>query len=978
MSASKQDIENQKELNKEMSQTKSNQKDINQEVEKNLSFEEEILLILNKRRGVDASILSDQQDVANVLQDQVKQSKFLNSEKKLAREISNKITKITQEIYTVNKKDLGTSALSNKLIKQKEELEKNIILAKQQQAKFVKMSTTGDLKSRELNLDISTSLGAQAESAQKTLDSMGAISKESETIEKSFGKQSFEGLAGVSEVLSKVTGLKNFSKPFKEASEAARKQAQYNLENFGTTSKMGRKQRKQLKEALKTGKGLNTDKDGLIKKLGLEGKLIDKNGKQLTGTAAAARMKVLGIGESAAKSISPLKAGFKSLGPIITKAMGPLALLKIAADIAKFFFDAMLGASKATAEMSRNMLISREQARELYKETNDITNEFNAIATAQDQALISSIAYRKALNDINGELGMQLNLTQDFGKQTAMNVAEVARMQQNFELSAKASTQLFLEAEKANEPLEDMNKSMFGTLGIMSAQSGLQLDLNKVIEEAAGISGNMRANFGGSTAEIAKAVFQAKVLGLNLSQMEGTSSSLLDFQSSIESEMAAELLTGKQLNLERAREAALMGDTKTLMTEITQQVGTQEEFLAMNIVQRKALAKAVGMEVNELADMFQKKSESDALAKKNLEIQNKLRKEGGLILDKNFDIEKASLAEIRIAAQAAGKSEAELRDILGDQIYNRKQEEDAQQKFNRALERAKAAFAGLVDGGALDDLVDILVGITDSTLFSGFKEEGKAKKIEQEAEKERKDALKSAGITEKTVVDEATGEEKIIQEIDKSVLAGKTDIQKEAIQAEIERTGANSSLAAEALEAQSQATGMDDTVDAFGAMAAGAATGAALGLAGGPFAPLTSTVGAIAGGLTGLAMALIKNSSDQKKADELLKEAEAIKPKTDKNNADQDNITSTAKQKSTDVDDFILRPGQPPIKFNKGDLLMGGTNLEDGVSSGGSNNNKNVEQLLEKLLMAVEKGGDIYMDGTKVGKSLVLASSRIG
>ncbi len=194
--------------------------------------------------------------------------------------------------------------------------------------------------------------------------------------------------------------------------------------------------------------------------------------------------------------------------------------------------------------MSRGMLISREQARKLYKETEQITNEFNEIAEAQGNALISSIAYRKALNDINGELGMQLNLTQDFGKQTAMNVAEVARMQVNFGLSAKSSKQLFLESTKTGVPLEEMNKSMFGTLGVMSAQSGLQLDLNKVIEEAASISGNMRANFGGSTEAIAKAVFQAKLLGLNMSQMEGISGNLLDFQSSIENEMAAELLTG--------------------------------------------------------------------------------------------------------------------------------------------------------------------------------------------------------------------------------------------------------------------------------------------------------------------------------------------------------------------------------------------------------------------------------------------------
>jgi hypothetical protein len=59
----------------------------------------------------------------------------------------------------------------------------------------------------------------------------------------------------------------------------------------------------------------------------------------------------------------------------------------------------------------------------------------------------------------------------------------------------------------------------------------------------------------------------------------------------------------------------------------------------------------------------------------------------------DFDLEKASLAEISIAAQAAGKSEVELRNILGDQIYLRKQEEDATQKFNKALGQAKEAFA---------------------------------------------------------------------------------------------------------------------------------------------------------------------------------------------------------------------------------------------------------------------------------------------
>ena len=52
--------------------------------------------------------------------------------------------------------------------------------------------------------------------------------------------------------------------------------------------------------------------------------------------------------------------------------------------------------------------------------------------------------------------------------------------------------------------------------------------------------------------------------------------------------------------------------------------------------------------------------------------------------------------------------------------------------------------------------------------------------------------------------------------------------------------------------------------------------------------------------------------------------------------------------------------------------MAGGTNL------GGSSNSGNVEKLLEKLLAAVEQGGDVYMDGAKVGKSMALATSKLG
>ena len=51
---------------------------------------------------------------------------------------------------------------------------------------------------------------------------------------------------------------------------------------------------------------------------------------------------------------------------------------------------------------------------------------------------------------------------------------------------------------------------------------------------------------------------------MEMSQLDGIASSLMDFESSIKNELEAELLLGKNLNLEKARQAALNNDLSTL------------------------------------------------------------------------------------------------------------------------------------------------------------------------------------------------------------------------------------------------------------------------------------------------------------------------------------------------------------------------------------------------------------------------------
>ena len=98
------------------------------------------------------------------------------------------------------------------------------------------------------------------------------------------------------------------------------------------------------------------------------------------------------------------------------------------------------------------------------------------------------------------------------------------------------------------------------------------------------------AKFTGLTPDnLAKAAIQANKLGLQIKDIADTAEGLLNFQDSLNKEIEASILLGRQVNLQKARELALSGDLEGLAVEITKQVGSEAEWNQMNVLQRQAL-----------------------------------------------------------------------------------------------------------------------------------------------------------------------------------------------------------------------------------------------------------------------------------------------------------------------------------------------------------------------------------------------------
>jgi hypothetical protein len=492
--------------------------------------------------------------------------------------------------------------------------------------------------------------------------------------------------SALSDLSQSTPGLRAFSKPFQEAAEAARKQV---IENAKTVT-LKERINQLTQEELTSGKGLTTDR---IKQLGLE----DIVGKKRGSSAAQALRQAQATAKTQGAGLAGLQAGFKALGPIITKAMAPLAIAKALYDIGKFFVDAMFDASKFTAELQRDMALTVVEAEALRQRTFDIAFNANKLADTNGKILITQKQIAQSQKEINDSLDTQIDLTQDLGTFGQELLVQSTILRDNFGLSAEAVAELDKEAIRTGKSVETITKETFGTVAAVGLEKGILLDVNKILTEATKIQGNLRLSFKGSTTEIAKAVAQAKLLGLTLQQNEKIADSLLNFESSISAELEAELLTGRQLNLERARLAALNGDFLEVGKEINAQGITYNNLQNMNLVQRKAIAGALGLSVDELADATKQQEEYNALQARALSTGVKIS-----------DLEKKTLKELFEENKKLGRSEEQVIAALGEEIYQRKQAEDAQTKFNKALDQAKESFSRLVDSGAVDKFAEIL------------------------------------------------------------------------------------------------------------------------------------------------------------------------------------------------------------------------------------------------------------------------------
>ena len=376
---------------------------------------------------------------------------------------------------------------------------------------------------------------------------------------------------------------------------------------------------------------------------------LDKVNKKLEESITSA---VMAFGETGSVS-----AGVRAFSSGLMAGLGPIGAIALAVGGLVMLFQSV---SHQAHEIAEATGLTYSQSKALVKEANNIVRSGQTqLATTEDI------------------LEVQKQITSEFGVAAMMSgetAAEVADIGKAFGYGAGQAAKVnaqFMSMGMSAENAADMQRE----LAAEALKAGVSV--GTVTADIAENASEVAVYFGGNTKELKKAAIQAAKLGVSLKTMADVSEGLLNFEESIAAQFEFQALSGRQINLDLARQLALEGDIAGATAEVLSQVGDIHDFNQMDVLERQALAKATGMSVNEL--------------QKSLTIQDKLAD---------------ATDEQRAAAAGLGLSAAELADMSAEELQNKVAQKQASDKLAASFATIKAT---LVD--ALMPAAEALMGV---------------------------------------------------------------------------------------------------------------------------------------------------------------------------------------------------------------------------------------------------------------------------
>jgi len=405
--------------------------------------------------------------------------------------------------------------------------------------------------------------------------------------------------------------------------------------------------------------------DSINQKLGVTGKLIGGISKipvlgNLIDAEEALGAAQLEAAKKGSTSAGVMKKAFSSLGSSLkTSLMDPLTGITLVLAGVKQLYNIFQKVDTETGNFAKQMGISYDEARATRK-------EFEGIAANSGDVNITASKLLQSQLEINKALGANAKVSEEDLK-TYTQLRDVAGVEPEILNESLKLSKL------RNVSLKQATTSLLGQLKVTKAQLGINFSNKEIMDEVAKTSNVTKISLGGSTQALVKSVAQAKALGTSLDKLDNIAGSLLNFEESISAELEAELLTGRDLNLEGARRAALNNDLVGLGRELKAQGVDAVKFGKMNRLQQESIAKAMGMSREEMSDMLMEQQALQTLGVANMD----------------------AVKEQYELARKQGKEAEFLAKLGNDELASQLKSQSVQERLAAAQEKFISAFEKL-------------------------------------------------------------------------------------------------------------------------------------------------------------------------------------------------------------------------------------------------------------------------------------------
>lgn len=290
-----------------------------------------------------------------------------------------------------------------------------------------------------------------------------------------------------------------------------------------------------------------------------------------------------------------------------------------------------------------------------------------SVAQAKEQVVYAKELQSSLSNNLattEDIVAVQKQMVEEFGRadmisgETTLKLADIgATLGYGADTAAQVANQLMTVGGATEELAANMQIVAYNMAETAGVAPG------KVMKDLAKNGRLLAKSMAGNAKEMMKAAVHAASMGVEIDQMIKSTDSLLSIEESLTDQASYQAVSGKTINMERARELSAIGKKTEAHAEMVAQMKKQGPLDQMSEISRGKLAKLMNMEVGDMLKMEQLSEKTANLTAEQQASIAEYSDQLGDITDMSADQMLAKTAELQ-ATEKAGVAMEQMKNAL--------------------------------------------------------------------------------------------------------------------------------------------------------------------------------------------------------------------------------------------------------------------------------------------------------------------------